>query len=179
MEAAYIEVLRNIYETSSAYVNIGESTKEFHIIKGVKQGDPISPKLFSAVLEMAMSKLSWEGKGIRINGRRLTNLRFAVDIAILANDFTELQKLVTDLTSECQLVGLNLNLSKTKVMSNKWVPAGDVKVKDIPLEEVSEYIYLGQIINMKGDVRPEIYRRIKLGWQAFGKIIQYSDEKCR
>ncbi|KAJ8895887.1 hypothetical protein PR048_001227 [Dryococelus australis] len=27
----------------------------------------------------------------------------------------------------------------------------------------------GQLVNMEGDVRPEIFRRIKLGWQAVGK----------
>ncbi|EFO89991.1 hypothetical protein CRE_22067 [Caenorhabditis remanei] len=61
------------------------------ITRGVRQGDPISPNLFSACLETAFSRMSWphikedkddydNSPGIRINGRNLTHLRFADDI---------------------------------------------------------------------------------------------------
>lgn len=57
IESAYINVLKDIYETSSAFVSVTETTKDFPIERGVKQGDPISPKLFYVVLEMVISKI--------------------------------------------------------------------------------------------------------------------------
>lgn len=42
----------------------------FKIERGVKQGDPLSPKLFIAVLEQIFRKLDWETKGFTICGRQ-------------------------------------------------------------------------------------------------------------
>lgn len=49
IDMAYIRVLHHIYETSSAFVSTKELIKDFSIKKSVKQGDPVSPELFSAV----------------------------------------------------------------------------------------------------------------------------------
>ena len=46
----------------------------------MRQGDPISPKLFTAVIEEIFKKADLD-KGINIDGERLKNLRFADDIA--------------------------------------------------------------------------------------------------
>ena len=50
----------------------------FEIGKGVRQGDPLSPKLFNFILEEIFRKMGWEerGSGIKINGKFLNNLRF-------------------------------------------------------------------------------------------------------
>ena len=37
------------------------------------------------------------------------------------------------------------------------------------LEQVDEYIYLGQLIKLKKDLDNEIKRRIKIGWMTFGR----------
>ena len=58
---------------------------EFKIERGVRQGDPISPKLFTSLLEDIFQELDWESKyGIKLNGFRLTNLRFADDVVLFA-----------------------------------------------------------------------------------------------
>ncbi|KAI5743429.1 hypothetical protein M8J77_018082 [Diaphorina citri] len=165
----YIKLLEYIYLNSSAYVFVNKPTKEFPIKRGVKQGDPISPKLFSAVLEMAMSKIPWNDRGIKINGRRLNNLRFADDIVLLATNTLELQSLTQDLAIAAKEIGLKMNISKTKIMYNEWCTAGYVSVDNKNLEQVEEYVYLGQLINLKGDFKPEIFRRINLGWRAYWK----------
>ena len=169
IEQDYIEILHNIYKTSTAFVSVVEETHEFPIEKGVKQGDSISPKLFSAVLEKAMSKLNWVEKGIQVLGKRLNNLRFADDIVLFANNIDELQVLVNELALVCSEVGLKMNIDKTKIMINEWTPEGCISAGNTQLQRVTEYVYLGQLINMKGDLKPEILRRIKLGWQAYGR----------
>ncbi|KAJ8868749.1 hypothetical protein PR048_030289 [Dryococelus australis] len=69
----------------------------------------------------------------------------------------------------CREVGLKINLTKTKIMQNKWVAKDRVVTNDIDIETVEHYSYLDQLINMNGDSMAEIYRRIKLGWRAYGR----------
>ena len=57
---------------------------KFVIKRGRKQGDPLSPNLFNAVLEKACRELEWEEYGIMVDGKRLNNLRFADDIVLIS-----------------------------------------------------------------------------------------------
>ena len=47
--------------------------KKIRIKRGVRQGDTISPKLFTATLESIFRRLNWENKGVKIDGDFLTN----------------------------------------------------------------------------------------------------------
>lgn len=64
----YIKVLKNIYETSTSRVKLETTGPPIQIRKGVRQGDPLSPTIFIAVLEAIISKLNWEKFGVNING---------------------------------------------------------------------------------------------------------------
>ena len=54
-------------------------------------------------------------------------------------------------------------------MYNEFTNHIDIKVDNEILEVTKEYIYLGQLVTMCGNFIPEINRRIKLGWSAFGR----------
>lgn len=58
----------------------------------MKQGDPLSPKLFTATLEEVFKRLKpkWAEKGIVVGDSRLTNLRFADDIVLFSPTAAEL-----------------------------------------------------------------------------------------
>lgn len=62
----------------------------FPLKRGVKQGDLMSPKLFNAVLESIFRNLKWDNCGLDIDGKRLSNLRFADDITLLSESKDEL-----------------------------------------------------------------------------------------
>ncbi|KAG1654084.1 putative uncharacterized transposon-derived protein F52C9.6 [Nymphon striatum] len=89
--------------------------------KGVRQGDSISPKLFTVCLENVFRCLNWTSKGIPINGEGLTNLRFADDVVLFPESPQEFQLIVEELRTASSKVGLEINLSKTKVMFNRNV----------------------------------------------------------
>jgi hypothetical protein len=98
----YIRMIGKIYSNSRAKVRTQKEGRLFRTKRGVRQGDPISPKLFTCVLEGIIRKMRWRRKryGININGRRLTNLRFADDIAMFAHTARELQEMLRELNKK-------------------------------------------------------------------------------
>ena len=169
VEEVYCNILEDIYKDGTATIKLHTETDKIPIKKGVRQGDTISPKLFTACLEEIFRKLEWEGKGIKIGDEHLNNLRFADDIVLLSESADELQQLINDLNRESLKVGLKMNKKKTKVMFNSRVPLKQIHVQGEALEVVDRYIYLGQLVQTGTSSEQEIKRRISLGWSAFGR----------
>ena len=51
IEDVYIELLKEIYTNSSMTLHLHKESNKINIRRGVRQGDIISPKLFTAALE--------------------------------------------------------------------------------------------------------------------------------
>ena len=148
-----------------------QSTGAIPLQRGVRQGDVISPKLFTSALEDAFKLLEWQGFGININGEYITHLRFADDIVVMAESLEDLGTMLEDLNRVSQQVGLKMNMDKTKVMSNVHVVPTPVSVGNSTLEVVDGYVYLGQTVQLgRSNFEKEVNRRIQLGWAAFGKL---------
>lgn len=84
VERKYIQLIKNVYSNSSAQVKLEALGEEFPVKRGVRQGDPLSPKIFICVLEEVFKKLDWTDLGINVNGKKLSHLRFADDIVLMA-----------------------------------------------------------------------------------------------
>ncbi|CAH0717940.1 unnamed protein product, partial [Brenthis ino] len=108
IELKYIRLIKNVYRNSTARIQLEKKSQPFKVGKGVRQGDPLSPKLFSAVLESIFRKLNWENLGINIDGTSLTHLRFADDIVLFAKTPEAITKMIEDLATESERVGLKL-----------------------------------------------------------------------
>lgn len=65
-------------------VCVCEPITDFPNETGVKQSDPTSQRLFSAVIETAVSEIRAEDQGIRTDGQRTDHVRFADDSVLLA-----------------------------------------------------------------------------------------------
>ncbi|WP_337242217.1 reverse transcriptase domain-containing protein, partial [Proteus faecis] len=76
---------------------------------------------FTAALEDAFKPLEWKGCGININGEYITHLRFADDIVVMAESLEDLSTMLNDLNEVSRQVGLEMNMDKTKIMSNVHV----------------------------------------------------------
>ena len=95
----------------------------------MRQGDNISPKLFTACLQDAIiNQINWEDKEINIDGEHLSHLIFADDIVLVAKSPEELESMLTDIHLASKPVGLSMNLSKTKVMLNESATTSTVAV---------------------------------------------------
>ena len=109
----------------------------------MRQGDSISPKIFTAALEDIFKTLEWEAKGVNINGKQLNNLRFADDIVLLAESMDDLKTVLQELNSVAKNCGLQMKAAKTKIMSN-CNDVTDVNLyNNSKIKVVNKYVYLG------------------------------------
>ncbi|GBP06888.1 Putative uncharacterized transposon-derived protein F52C9.6 [Eumeta japonica] len=126
----------------------------------------LSPTLFNAVLEHIFRQLNH--LGLNINGARLNHLRFADDLVLLEEDPAAIEQMMQSLANESREVGLEINGSKTRLMTNSRET--DVIVDGNKIEYVKEYIYLGQIISPSDEMTKEINMRITQGWRKYWSL---------
>ncbi|CAH2096381.1 unnamed protein product [Euphydryas editha] len=166
IDQTYCNIIRNIYERSTSRVKLETSGPEIKIKRGVKQGDPLSPKLFIAVLENIFKNLHWKDFGIQIKDTHLSHLRFADDIVLFSESSAELEQMIQSLQLEGEKVGLEMNLEKTKLMTNSTKTP--IKIGNVCLDYVDSYIYLGKQVSFHlNNNFEEILRRINISWQKF------------
>lgn len=170
IDSRYTNLLENIYKDATFHVKINEDLKtdKIRIGRGVRQGDTISPKLFTLALENIFKTLQWKNKGINVDGSYLNHLRFADDIVLVSGNLQELSVMLTQLNDALRKVGLKMNIPKTKIINNT---TEHIYIDGTRLENVEEYIYLGHSIRVgKENQTAELKRRIRLTWIAFGKM---------
>ena len=103
-------LLRNLYASQETTVRPGHGTTEwFQIGKGVCQGCILSPCLFNFYTEYIMRNtgLDEAQAGIKIDGRNISNLRYADDTTFMAESEEELKSLLMKVKEESEKVGLN------------------------------------------------------------------------
>ena len=167
IEDAYIQLMKDIYTDSSVTVYLHKESEKINLKRGVRQGDTISPKLFTSTLESIFRRLNWENKGLKTDREYLNHLRFADDIFLCTETPQELEIMLQELCEESNLSGLRMNISKTKIMVEDNTP---IYVNNTQIEKVESYIYLGQCFSLRDKNQDkEILRRITAGWTAYAK----------
>lgn len=168
VEKTYIDIISNIYENCKSKVRLERTGPTFKIERGVRQGDPVSPKIFIAVLELILKDSSWKTRGIKIDGKYLSHLRFADDIALLANTAEELNDMLTTLHLQSIKVGLEINFDKTKVITNNTLTP--IQINGQNVEYVNDYLYLGKQLSFREIDSEEVERRIGSAWKRYWSL---------
>ncbi|KAE9421088.1 hypothetical protein Angca_008802, partial [Angiostrongylus cantonensis] len=137
---------------------------------GVRQGDTISPKLFTATLQNVMRTLEWDNMGVKIDGQLLYHLCFADDIALITPDISQAERMLADFDKACGKIGLRLNLARTMSMKNGLVSFAPFTLSGMNISEWSSYVYIGREINVINNVAPELSRRKRTTWGAFKSV---------
>lgn len=166
-----VDLLAKLYNNQKASVRIaGVVSDWFRIRKGVRQGCIISPYLFNIVSETVMRKAleNFHG-GITVGGRKISNLRYADDIVLLASSVDELQDLVNRITEAGQEYNLLINSSKTKIMALNG-ERFTIKINNEELQQVNSFTYLGSIITDDSTCTPDIKHRLALGHSILAKL---------
>ena len=115
----------------------------------MKQGCVLSPTLFSLLMCDLVDMLSCEQVGVDYRGNLLPALLFADDIALLAPNDVEFNKMLSVAARFSVKWGMKFNEGKSKVMivgkrtnkDNKWV------LGNLLISETNVYKYLGVFIS--------------------------------
>ena len=76
--------------------------------------------------------------GIKIAGRNINNLRFADDTTLMAESEEELKNLLMKMKKESEIVGLKLNIQKTKIVASGHIISWEIDGETV--EVVSDFI---------------------------------------
>ena len=165
----YTDILQNIlYNQGISRVHLDKLlSTEFPIHRGVRQGDPLSLKLFTAIMDEVFKKADIS-EGVNVDRENLTNLRFADDVVLFNETTKQMEKHLNNLNSKSLKVGLKIHKGKTKYMTNH-VDSKDILIDQQKIEKVTEFKYLGQTTHLKDTTKEEIYARIRAAWSCFGK----------
>ena len=75
IDEAYLNILQNLYSEATSVLLLHKNSEKFKLGRRARQGDNISPKLFTSCLQYTIiNKINWENKGIRIDGEYLSHL---------------------------------------------------------------------------------------------------------
>ena len=114
-------LLRNLYAGQEATVKTGHGTMNwFKIGEGVHQGCILSPCLFNLYAEYIMqtARLDEAQAGIKIDGKNINNLRYAVDAILMAESGKAPKSLLMKWKEESEKAGLKLNIWKMKIITS-------------------------------------------------------------
>ncbi|XP_070529779.1 calponin homology domain-containing protein DDB_G0272472-like [Cardiocondyla obscurior] len=149
--------------------------KSFWTTKGVRQGCPLSPSLFTLLLADIDEELERGGwGGIRIKDRRVYSLAYADDIALLAENEAGMKGMIKSMEEYVKEKGLEVNVKKTKIMrcrkgggrwkKTKWVWKGE------EIEEVKSFKYLGYTIMRNGEQKEHVKDRVRRAARIMGQV---------
>lgn len=111
-------IIHRLYKNEIGVIKSGTREEEAKIMKGVRQGCSLSPYLFNLYVQEAINKIREKGGvGINIHGEKIDMLRFADDIAVLAENENNLQNTLNIMNDTMRdEFKMKINIEKTKIL---------------------------------------------------------------
>ena len=101
--------------------------------------------------------------GVNIGGRRINCIRFADDMALLAEDGSMLKNMLMELNDRCDEYGMKININKMKIMVTGRKPKKiEMQIKDESVEQVDSFKYLGCNISNNLNCCQEVKQRMAM-----------------
>ena len=141
----------------------------------MKQGDNLSPSLFSAYINDLLKCIKDSNIGVKVRDLKVGVLAYADDLVLILPTQAGLQQLINQVARWCKKNRLQVNIDKSKVMH--------VRTRNLPqttynftynstcLAKVEKYKYLGFIINSSLTPHDGCDSLVKAGERALGSLI--------
>ena len=156
-------------DMSCRIAHAGQLSECFEVETGVRQGCLLSPFFFLLVINWTM-KITTTG---RYNGiqwtlwTQLDDLEFAVDLALLSHNHSQMQDKTTRLETTSAGTGLKINRKKTELMKMNTTVKTPVTVVGEPIREGEPFVYLRNMVDQQGDTDRDATARIGKARAAF------------
>ena len=152
----FFNCLSDMYKNSIARIKISKLlSPDINIGKGTEQGHPLSPDLFKLYIRELSSSLLSVGDYPELADLIISHLLWADDLVLLALSPEALQDNINILVNFCQLMGLEINISKTKIVT--FQPPRSKNHSEVrfflgnqPIKSTDKYCYLGIIFHSNG-----------------------------
>ncbi|XP_077280504.1 uncharacterized protein LOC143907534 [Temnothorax americanus] len=171
-----VERCKELLGETICRVRVGEEMGErFWTGRGVRQGCPLSPILFTLLLADIDDELKKGGwGGIKLGGRKIYTLAYADDIAMLAENEEDMKGMIGKLEGYLDRKGLILNSEKTKIMrcrkgGGRWKKVS-WRWKGRIIEEVRKFCYLGYVVKFNGRQDEHVKERTRRGAALLGQV---------
>ena len=99
--------------------------------------------------------------GIKIARRNISNLSYADDITLMAENEEELKSLLMKVKEDSEKAALKLNIQETKIMASGPITSWEIDWETV--ETVADFILGGSKITADGDCSHEIKRPLLHG----------------
>ena len=172
-----LESIKTLYAECKASVNVnGSYTDFFNITAGVKQGDGISPTLFSIFIDNLVKGIKELDLGVEIDTNfQVSTLLFADDIVLIAPNEVNLQLMLDYLTKWCVENRMEVNINKTKIIhfrkTNSARTVFNFHLGNCPIDICDTYKYLGIILNEHLDYTETANALSESAGRAFSSLI--------
>ncbi|RNA19836.1 RNA-directed DNA polymerase from mobile element jockey-like [Brachionus plicatilis] len=134
VEPYILRTLVNYYSVSKIVIVINDKTTSLiKTTKGVKQGGPLSPSLFSIYVDDLGDDLDQDDNGIKIGQLKINNIFYADDVILIVNSIDELNRLLQITESYGRDFEIKFNPDKTSYMilfDTKSIDGGLITFQD-------------------------------------------------
>ena len=149
-----LNILKSLYlNTTRRILWKGQYTDPFVATKGVRQGCPLSPLLFSLYVAHIPEELDAQCNGVNMDGLKITNLWYADDLVLVAESEMDMGNALSTVWSQFLRLKLAMNYEKSLVVAvsrarqrpRTWVLQDSHGMEIGRIEDGTEYKYLGVV----------------------------------
>lgn len=148
---SFVNMIQCLYVKSNVQVNVnGFLTDSFKVMRGVKQGCPLSAALYVLAMSPLLSNIQKDMRiqGVRLDKQRLLISAYADDITIFASSKRDVDLIFGHFVMYERASGAVLNKSKTECV---WIGRQEKKF-DVDILETTDLKILGIYVDNEGCV---------------------------
>lgn len=118
-----INLICEQYKNCRTTISCGKKcTREIKILRGVKQGDPLSPALFNLIIDELLSALENSVHGVKVGDVRVAAVVYADDLLVFGPDVPSTQATLDFISKFLVQRGLSINIQKCTALTTERVP---------------------------------------------------------
>ena len=140
----FIRTIKELHHPSSSCVTEGgRYSSWFEVKSGVRRGCVLSGFNLVLIMDWVMRHTNDKRRGLRWKFISvLEDLDYADDVALISSRFADLQEKSDRLAATADIVGLKINLRKTKTLRMNHRCTDYIRIEGEEVEDVESFVYL-------------------------------------